>query len=106
MGKGLPDPAHDLQHGFLVVRMERLPPQQGQPPDMLRSQGGQQRVHGLLGKRLSELEVPGLRIETAGTAVGTAGHEQRNPHAGTVGNIRFFQICVVHNALLTGQKVR
>ena len=100
MGKGLPDPAHDLQHGFLVVRVERLPPQQGQPLDVGGDQGGQDLVLLRLSEGLSVAKIPGLFIEAAGAAVGAPGHKQGYPYTGSVGHVGPFDGGKIHKKLL------
>ena len=55
----------------------------------------------LFRKRLTILKIPCLGIETALAVMGTAGHEQGNPHAESVCHINALDIRIIHIYFLT-----
>ena len=83
----------------LVLRFQRLAPQQRKAVDVLRLQAFQDLVADLLGKRFAIMEIPRHRIETVGAVAPAAGDKQAGAHALAVGDVAVLDGCVIH----TGQ---
>ena len=108
VGIALPHPLHKGKQGALVVRLKGLAAQKGKAVDIVGGQQAQNIVLRLPGKGLAVAEVPGLGLEAAGAAVGTAGDKEGDPHPLAVGNVAVFNVAVVHGylSLWTGWAAR
>ena len=99
-GELLPHPAYQGEHLRLIRRGHGLAPQQGQPADIAGAEQIQDGADLFLPESLAILEIPGLRIEAAGAAMGAAGHKEGDPDARSVGHVNGADVGVVHKNLL------
>ena len=96
MGVLLPYLPQQRQQLPLVPRLKGLSAQHRQAVDKGLVQFGEDLRLRLAGELFAVVEIPRLGLEAVRAVVGAAGHEQRHPHARTVGNITFFQFSVMH----------
>ena len=92
-------PAHPLEEGeqrFLVFRLHGFPAENRKTLNPGRTQGFHDLLFGISGERLSEIKIPGLRLEAARTVVPAPGNKEGHPDTQAVGDVRFVDSAVVH----------
>ena len=89
--------AHEREKNALVLRLEGLSAEKREPVDVRRREHLKYLVFGIFRERLSEAEIPCLRLEAALTAVRAARDKERYPYSRAVCDIIIFYFTVVHS---------
>ena len=95
-GVGRLDAGDEGQERPLIGGLHGLAAQERQAVDVAWGQQLHKLVLGLPREGPSEVKVPGLGLEAPLAVIGTAGDEQRHPHAGAVGYVAVFDLAKIH----------
>lgn len=91
-----PYPLQKMEDSRLIIRIHRLASEHRDAFHILRTERLYYLILDLIGKRLSIIKIPCLRLETSPAVVTAAGYEKRSSYARAVSYITVFDIAVIH----------